>query len=247
MSRYKPRDQRKKAARPIAAPSPSTPVDVTNINGHGTGHGRDRDKASFWISFRPRNVGQQEAVSLFPRADVLCLAGPAGSGKSVAAAALALGEVRAGRARHVTLLRPAVEAGSQRLGFIPGDVDDKLGPHYAAFGQAIAKVADKVPPEVVQWQALNYLRGHTFETEVVVLDEAQNCTLAELTLVLSRLGNGAKLLILGDPEQPDIHDSGLDEFLDRLDGAAGIECVEFTDEDIVRHPRMREWLRRLRK
>jgi len=203
--------------------------------------------------FRPRNEPQSQAWGLFAGVDILIMPGPAGAGKTVVAMALAAREVLDGYADHITLIRPAVEAGNQRLGFLPGEVDDKLGPHYAAFFEALGCVVPlkgpgKFPAENLKPQALAYLRGRTFRHEIVVLDEAQNCTRAELLLVLSRVGEGAKLIVLGDPEQSDLPagKGGLPWFVERLEGAAGVGVVRFLDEHVVRHPRMSGWLKRLR-
>ena len=201
---------------------------------------------SFAFNFRPRNAVQRDALELFSTCDVLGLIGPAGTGKSVLAVALALSEILHKRAERLTLIRPCVEAAEHALGWLGGGLDEKLDPHYAGFSEAIHRVAFGFPGKLMRRLAISFLRSMTFTSEVAVLDEAQNCTLAELKLVLTRLGEGAKLIIVGDPEQVDIKRSGLEEFFQRLDGAPGIVRLDFSERDIVRHPRMGGWLQRLR-
>lgn len=200
----------------------------------------------FAYHFRPRNRTQREALDVFPGVDVLGLVGPAGTGKSVLAAALALAEILHKRAERLTVIRPCVEAAEHPLGWLAGGLDEKLLPHYAAFGEAVHRISFGFPEKLLRRLAVSFLRGLTFSDEVVIVDEAQNLTLRELRLVVSRLGERAKLLVVGDPEQTDIGNSGLVEFFRRLDGAPGIARLDFGDADVVRHPRMGEWLRRLR-
>lgn len=200
----------------------------------------------FIYRFEPRNQSQREAYHLFPSCDLLGLIGPAGSGKTVAAVALGLGEVYHRRAERITVIRPCVEAGENPLGWLGGSLEDKMDPHYLVFHEAIARVSFGFPAKHLRRLAINFVRGMTFSNEVVIVDEAQNFTLKELRLILERLGEGAQLMVLGDPEQPDVTNSGLVEFFERLTGAPGVGCVRFTDDDIVRHPRLRDWLNRLR-
>lgn len=200
----------------------------------------------FAYRFEARNQPQREAQFLFSTADVLGLIGPAGSGKTVAAVALGVGEVFARRAERVTVIRPCVEAGENPLGWLGGSLDDKMDPHYAVFHEAINRVSFGFPAKCLRRLAINFVRGMTFTDEIVIVDEAQNFTLKELRLLLERLGERARIIFLGDPEQPDVGNSGLLEFFYRLDGASGVARVDFSDADIVRHPRLKEWLHRLR-
>lgn len=200
----------------------------------------------FAYRFEARNQPQREAQFLFPTSDVLGLIGPAGSGKTVAAVALGVGEVFARRAERITVIRPCVEAGENSLGWLGGSLEDKMDPHYQVFHEAIHRVSFGFPSKCLRRLAINFVRGMTFTDEVVIVDEAQNFTLKELRLLLERLGERARIIFLGDPEQPDVTNSGLVEFFLRLDGAAGVARVDFCDEDIVRHPRLKEWLHRLR-
>lgn len=201
----------------------------------------------FAYRFEPRNPPQREAQCLFPTCDVLGMIGPAGSGKTIAAVALGVGEVYARRAERITVIRPCVEAGENPLGWLGGSLEEKMDPHYAVFHDAIRRVSFGFPAKCLRRLAINFIRGETFLDEIVIVDEAQNFTIGELQLVLERLGERSRMVMLGDPDQPDIPHSGLVEFFDLLDGASGISRVEFTDNDIVRHPRLREWLQRLRK
>ncbi len=198
------------------------------------------------VSFRPRNAAQAEASELFHRVDILTLLGPSGSGKTVVALALAAGEVYRHAVERITLIRPCVEAAEHTLGWLGGGLDEKLDPHYLAFSEALASVAKGMPAKRLRRLALSFARGLTFSNEIAVLDEAQNCTFAELKLILTRLGTGSKLVIVGDPEQTDIRNSGLLKFAGRMDGASGFAAVRFSDDDVIRHPRQKEWLRRLR-
>lgn len=206
-----------------------------------------RGDDDFAFHFRPRNAGQVAAVANFPHADVLNLVGPSGTGKTVVAIALAIGEVRRKQAEMVTVVRACVEAADSELGWLGGKLDEKLSPHYLAFDEAIRSIAFNFPPKRLRQLAISFARGLTFSNQVVILDEAQNCTFRELKLILTRLGEErAKLIVCGDPEQVDVDNSGLEEFVGRLDGAEGVRTVRFGDEDIVRHPHMGEWLCRLR-
>ena len=207
------------------------------------GKHRSGKPAFYW---RPINEPQRQAMEFFREgADVLFLVGPAGTGKTLASLALAVGEVISTRADGITLLRPTIES-SRPMGFLPGEVPDKLEPHLAAYRETLPKIVFDFPADLIEARALQFLRGLTFDRRVVLLDEAQNCTYEDLTLVLTRLGEGSRLLILGDPEQPDISGSGLLDFRDALVGAPGVESVVFADNDAVRHSRLAIWLARIR-
>jgi phosphate starvation-inducible protein PhoH and related proteins len=212
--------------------------------------------SSLVVSFTPMNEAQKEALELFPRATILALAGVAGTGKSQVALAMALQQVRRGLAPEgVVLLKPPVEAGSGRLGYLPGDKGEKIDPHFAYYKGLLGKISVGFPPHVLRKEAICYLRGVTFERCVVILDEAQNCTVQDLWLVISRLGVGSKLIVVGDSDQIDLTPplvSGFEPWLDAMeDGVCrriveGFDVVEFRDEDIVRHPLMRGWAKCMR-
>jgi phosphate starvation-inducible PhoH-like protein len=194
------------------------------------------------VAFEPKNDAQRQVVRLWPDCDVLFLLGPAGTGKTLAAVALAARDVAERRARHLTVVRPAVECGPS-LGHLPGELSDKLAPYLAPFRQALGKVAFRFPPEVVRAEALGFSRGLTYEDGAVLLDEAQNASYRELKMFLTRLGRGGKLVVLGDPAQSDLSHTGrgtaLDEVVARLEGRVPrLAVVRFPpgDEGQLRHP-----------
>ena len=193
---------------------------------------------------RARTANQRRLVDLFEKNDLLFAVGPAGSGKTYTAIALAVRALKEKQVRRVILTRPAVEAG-EKLGFLPGDMKEKLDPYlqplYDALNDMIpaAKLSKYMEEGTVQIAPLAYMRGRTLDNAFVILDEAQNTTLSQIKMFLTRMGRNAKFIVMGDVTQIDLPkagDSGLMRAMKMLGSIQGIASVEFDKGDIVRHP-----------
>lgn len=192
---------------------------------------------------RARTVNQQRMVELYDRNDLLFAVGPAGSGKTYTAIALAVRALKERQVRRIILTRPAVEAG-EKLGFLPGDMKEKLDPYLQPLYDALN---DMIPPArltklmeegAVQIAPLAYMRGRTLDNAFVILDEAQNTTLPQIKMFLTRMGANARFIVTGDVTQIDLprkSDSGLVRAMEILRPVKGIGIVEFDKRDIVRH------------
>ncbi len=192
---------------------------------------------------RARTVNQQRLVQLYDKDDLLFAVGPAGSGKTYTAIALAVRALKERQVRRIILTRPAVEAG-EKLGFLPGDLKEKLDPYlqplYDALNDMIppAKLAKYIEEGTVQIAPLAYMRGRTLDNAFVILDEAQNTTLPQIKMFLTRMGRNARFIVTGDVTQIDLPkktDSGLVRAMEYLREVEGIGIVEFDKRDIVRH------------
>ena len=197
---------------------------------------------------RARTVNQQRLVKLYDDNDLLFAVGPAGSGKTYTAIALAVRALREKQVRRIILTRPAVEAG-EKLGFLPGDMKEKLDPYlqplYDALNDMIppAKLTKYMEEGTVQIAPLAYMRGRTLDQAFVILDEAQNTTLPQIKMFLTRMGRNAKFIVTGDVTQIDLprkSDSGLTRAMEILRRVEGIGIVEFDRRDIVRHPLVKQ-------
>ena len=193
---------------------------------------------------KARNRTQQEMVKAYFDNDLVFAVGPAGTGKTYVAIALAVRALKNREIKRIILTRPAVEAG-ERLGFLPGDLKDKLDPYlqplYDALGDMIPakKLQEFMAEGTIQIAPLAYMRGRTLDRACVILDEAQNTNLGQLKMFLTRMGVNAKFIVTGDASQVDLprrEDSGLLKGIALLDGIKGIATIRFTNEDIVRHP-----------
>lgn len=202
--------------------------------------------------FEPRNPSQALARRLYQSCPVLFLLGPAGTGKTTAAVGLAASDVLADSPyRELVVVRPAAQA-DRSLGFLPGTLDEKLQPYKAPVLQALARVSFNFPADRLRFEALGYSRGVTWDGCVVLVEEAQNATLAQLTLVLTRLGQNARVIVSGDPDQADVPPTGdyvcdLEECVDRLEGLAGVGVVDFPAGQSLRHPLVGQIAARLRR
>jgi phosphate starvation-inducible PhoH-like protein len=194
-------------------------------------------------TIRARTFNQQRLVELYGQSDLLFAIGPAGSGKTYTAIALAVRALKNKEVKRIILTRPAVEAG-ERLGFLPGDMKEKLDPYlqplYDALNDMIPlrKLQSYMEDGTVQIAPLAYMRGRTLDNAFVILDEAQNTTVSQLKMFLTRMGNNAKFIVTGDVTQidlPRISDSGLPKVITFLKDIKGIAFIEFNVADIVRH------------
>ena len=189
-----------------------------------------------------RTPNQQKLVEAFTRNDLTFAMGPAGTGKTYIAIALAVRALKNREVRKIILSRPAVEAG-EKLGFLPGDMKDKIDPYLQPLYDALEdmipaiKLKEYMDTKVIQIAPLAFMRGRTLNDAVIVLDEAQNTTVHQIKMFMTRLGMNAKMIITGDITQIDLPratTSGLVQALKILDGVNGIGKVEFTKKDIVR-------------
>lgn len=190
-----------------------------------------------------RTENQQLLVKAFEENDLVFATGPAGSGKTFVAIALAVKALKNKMVRKIILSRPAVEAG-EKLGFLPGEMKDKLDPYLQPLYDALqdmippAKLKEYMENNVIQIAPLAFMRGRTLNDAVIILDEAQNTTTHQIKMFLTRLGMNAKMIVTGDMTQIDLPmsvTSGLKEAMGVLKGVEGIGKVEFTKKDIVRH------------
>lgn len=193
---------------------------------------------------KARNSRQEEMVKAYFENDLIFAIGPAGTGKTYIAIALAVRALKNREVKRIILTRPAVEAG-ERLGFLPGDLKDKLDPYlqplYDALGDMIPakKLQEFMAEGTIQIAPLAYMRGRTLDRACVILDEAQNTNLGQLKMFLTRMGCDAKFIVTGDASQIDLpnkRDSGLIRGMNLTKGIKGISSIIFKNEDIVRHP-----------
>ena len=198
------------------------------------------------LSGRPikgRSENQQKLIDAFEQNDMIFAVGPAGTGKTYLSIALAVKAMKEKNAKKIILSRPAVEAG-EKLGFLPGDMKEKIDPYLQPLYDALedmipaAKLQDMMDKHIIQIAPLAFMRGRTLSDAVVILDEAQNTTPAQIRMFLTRMGWNTKMIITGDMTQIDLpHEqkSGLKEALQLLSGIEGIAVVGFNKKDIVRH------------
>lgn len=198
------------------------------------------------ISGKPikcKSENQQQLVDAYEKNDMVFATGPAGTGKTYLSIALAVRALKEKTARKIILSRPAVEAG-EKLGFLPGDMKEKIDPYlqplYDALGDMLpaVKLQDMMEKNIIQIAPLAFMRGRTLSDAVVILDEAQNTTPAQLRMFLTRMGWDTKMIITGDMTQIDLprgQRSGLSEALQILKDVEGIGFVELNKNDIVRH------------
>lgn len=193
---------------------------------------------------RARNHNQEEMVKAYFNNDLVFAVGPAGTGKTYIAIALAVRALKNREIKRIILTRPAVEAG-ERLGFLPGDLKDKLDPYlqplYDALGDMIPsrKLQEFIENGTIQIAPLAYMRGRTLDRACVILDEAQNTNRGQLKMFLTRMGTNAKFIVTGDATQIDLphkEDSGLLAGIRLLENIKGVATIFFSEEDIVRHP-----------
>ena len=196
----------------------------------------------------PRSENQLKLVEAFAKNDMLFAIGPAGSGKTYTAIALAVRALKNKEIKKIILSRPAVEAG-EKLGFLPGDMKDKIDPYLQPLYDALqdmipaAKLKEYMELNIIQIAPLAFMRGRTLNDAVVILDEAQNTTTQQIKMFLTRMGVGSKVVVTGDVTQIDLPDrtrSGLVDALQVLKGVNGIAQCYFTEKDVVRHRLVQE-------
>ncbi len=195
-------------------------------------------------AIRARTYHQKSILEKYDDHDLIVSTGPAGSGKTYIAVALAVRALRNREVKRIILSRPAVESGEQ-LGFLPGDLKEKLDPYLQPLYDALLdmmparKLHDLMEENVIQIAPLAFMRGRTLENSFVILDEAQNATINQLKMFLTRMGAHSKFMVTGDITQVDLpkqQKSGLIHAYEMLKGIPGIAIVEFDRQDIIRHP-----------
>lgn len=191
----------------------------------------------------PRSANQLKLVKEFDKNDMIFAIGPAGSGKTYTAIALAVRALKNKEIKKIILSRPAVEAG-EKLGFLPGDMKDKIDPYLQPLYDALqdiipaAKLKEYMELNIIQIAPLAFMRGRTLNDAVVILDEAQNTTTQQIKMFLTRMGMNTKMIVTGDMTQIDLptsQTSGLVQAMKILKGVKGISFIELTKKDIVRH------------
>ena len=192
---------------------------------------------------RPRTQGQGDYVKAIRTHDLVICVGPAGTGKTYLAVATAVEALRDQSIRKIVLVRPAVEAG-ESLGFLPGDMQAKINPYLRPLQDALREMIDHeqvrryMEDDVIEVAPLAYMRGRTLNNAFIIMDEAQNTTVGQMKMFLTRLGEGSKMVVSGDTSQVDLPHharSGLVDALHRLQGVEGVASVRLTGSDIVRH------------
>ena len=216
------------------------------VSGHKTKEEGVKGVIVYSITGRPikaRSENQQRLVEAYEQKDMVFAIGPAGTGKTYTAIALAVKALKEKTARKIILCRPAVEAG-EKLGFLPGDMKDKIDPYLQPLYDALedmipqVKLQDMMEKKVIQIAPLAFMRGRTLSDAVVILYEAQNTTPAQIRMFLTRMGWNTKMMITGDLTQVDLpkgQRSGLREAYDLLRDIEGISFIEMNQKDIVRH------------
>jgi phosphate starvation-inducible PhoH-like protein len=193
---------------------------------------------------KAKTINQQKLVAEVNKHAMVFAVGPAGTGKTYTAIALAVRALKAKEVKRIVLTRPAVEAG-ENLGFLPGDMKDKLDPYMMPLYDALR---DMIPPEkliqmmefgIIEIAPLAFMRGRTLDNAFVILDEAQNATVMQMKMFLTRMGQTAQFIVTGDMSQIDLpskQKSGLSYALDALKGVEGIGVVRLNQNDVIRHP-----------
>ena len=205
-----------------------------------------QDAVSFTLTgkpVRPRTVGQKKYVSAIAKNTIVLGIGPAGTGKTYLAVAMAVKALKAHEISRIILTRPAVEAG-EKLGFLPGDLQDKVDPYLRPLYDALFEmlgseaVERDIEKNIIEIAPLAYMRGRTLDNAFIILDEAQNTTSEQIKMFLTRLGEGSKMVITGDITQIDLPDpkrSGLIEAMRVLEHVDDIVIHRFSEKDVVRH------------
>lgn len=208
-------------------------------------------KIKFHLEFL--TSAQKMAWAAFQDHDVLFLTGPAGVGKSHLAMAFAINEVLQKKKKRIILTRPIVEAG-ESLGYLPGEFEEKVGPYMLPLFDCLRRLVGVDGPQreiidrCIEVAPIAYMRGRTFDDATCIFDEAQNATMSQLRLFLSRFGENSKIIVTGDPDQSDLpqNASGFVDVMRRVETIPGIGIVEFKPDQIVRHPLVGQILDRLK-
>jgi phosphate starvation-inducible PhoH-like protein len=195
------------------------------------------------LQVQPRTAGQRSYVDAIAKHDLVFCLGPAGTGKTYLAVAMAAHMLKLGAIKRIVLVRPAVEAG-EKLGYLPGDLQAKVNPYLRPLLDAMHdmmgfdQLRRFMANDVIEVIPLAFMRGRTLNSSAIILDEAQNATVSQMLMFLTRLGHHSKMIVTGDDSQVDLEkpeQSGLVDAVARLKQVDGISVVRLTDQDIVRH------------
>lgn len=223
-----------------------TIIEVVHSGGDriSIGHNTEKLPDSVGKFLRPRTDGQAIYVKAMLDNDLTICVGPAGTGKTWLAVAMAVSNLRQGLIKKIVLVRPAVEAG-ERLGFLPGDIAAKVNPYLRPLFDALNDMMDPdqvkryVENDIIEIAPLAYMRGRTLNQAVIIMDEAQNTTVSQMKMFLTRMGYGSKVIVTGDITQVDLPPhtkSGLTDALNRLKNIDRIKLIHLGESDIVRNP-----------
>ena len=215
----------------------------------GPGNAPAEREQKYRKNIRAQNDSQQALMDAIDANPLVFAAGSAGTGKTYIAVAKGVEALEAGRVRRIVLSRPAVEAG-ESLGFLPGDMEEKLSPYLRPLYDALCdRISGKrlkglLAEGVIEIAPIAYMRGRTLNNSYVVIDEAQNCTYVQLKMLLTRLGWNSSMVVTGDPAQTDLLPgmSGLEDVMTRLSVIEQVSIVRFTRADVVRHPLVAEMI-----
>lgn len=207
------------------------------------GMGDDRRDQSYLRKVKPQSPNQGRLMEAIRDHSLVVALGPAGTGKTYLAISSAVEALEAGKVDRIVLSRPAIEAG-ESIGYLPGDMHEKMAPFlrplYDALSERLGskRLRALMAEGTIEIAPVGFMRGRTLNNAFVVIDEAQNCTYAQIKMLLTRLGWHSTMVLTGDPDQSDLLDnlSGLAEIARRLEAVEGIEVVRLTETDIVRHP-----------
>lgn len=196
---------------------------------------------------RPQNESQAKFFEALDVNPLVFAVGPAGTGKTYVAVAKAVEALEQGKVARIILSRPAVEAG-ENLGYLPGDMEEKLSPYLRPLYDALAdrlsakRLKAMIADDIIEIAPIAFMRGRTLNNSFVVIDEAQNCTYGQLKMLLTRLGWHSTMVVTGDPHQTDLLTglSGLEEIARKADASENISTIQFTEKDVVRHPLVAE-------
>src|SRR6267142_931459 len=212
--------------------------------------GPDADREQGYLHrVRPHSDGQRRLMEAIEGYHLTIALGPAGTGKTYLAVSTAVAALEAGEVGRIVLTRPAVEAG-ERLGYLPGDIGEKLAPYLRPLNDALnerlggRRVKQLMTEGAIEMAPIAYMRGRTLNNAFIVIDEAQNCTYGQIKMMLTRLGWHSTMVVTGDPDQSDLLDglSGLAAIARRLDLVSQVAVIRLGEGDIVRHPLVGEML-----
>ena len=227
-----------------------SPVGTRTAQPHGTERFADTEREQGYVkTIKPKSIGQKQLMDAIDAKSMVLALGPAGTGKTYLAIAKAVEALEAGSVGRIVLSRPAVDAG-ESIGFLPGDMEDKLAPYLRPLFDALAdrlsmkRVRALMAEGAIEIAPLGFMRGRTLNNAFVVMDEAQNCTYAQLKMLLTRLGWHSTMVVTGDPNQSDLLPgvSGLADVANRFEALDSVAVVRLGDVDIVRHPLVAEML-----